>query len=337
MTGTLAFAFAAGMLSTVNPCGFAMLPAFLAFYLGLDQASTAAPGRARRPGRQAVNGLVTGALISLGFAGVFTITGLLVALGLRSIIGAVPWVAVIIGTLLTAAGIAMVTGRHVGIIVGTHRVTRAGRGPGAMLAFGAAYAAASLSCTLAVLLAVIAQALATNSITTLVSVFVAYAAGASTVLTLLALSAALASSALATGLRRISRYLPRVAGAVLVASGIYLIAYWVPALGSGNANQTLVRGASPLTSAVSDFVQAHTIQIGAAAIAAVSVALLAALWMRRQPASEPTTDPDSHKPPHQNRASKTAPDLDTTRHETPLPQATDPPVKKEERSRSTSG
>ncbi len=32
----LALAFASGMLATVNPCGFAMLPAYLAFFLGID-------------------------------------------------------------------------------------------------------------------------------------------------------------------------------------------------------------------------------------------------------------------------------------------------------------
>ena len=30
----LGFAFAAGMVSTVNPCGFAMLPAYLGLYIG---------------------------------------------------------------------------------------------------------------------------------------------------------------------------------------------------------------------------------------------------------------------------------------------------------------
>jgi len=291
MTSTLAFAFGAGMLSTVNPCGFALLPAFLAYYLGLDTVHTATTAQAPGTARRAVNGLATGALISLGFAGVFTIAGLLVAIGLRSIIAAVPWVALIIGVLLTGLGAAMLAGRHIGISLGNHRVTRSGRGPGAMLTFGAAYAIASLSCTLAVLLAVIAQALAANSITTLVSVFAAYAAGASTVLVLLALSAALASSALATALRRISRYLPRAAGAVLVASGIYLIAYWAPALNSGRANQALASSTSPLTSALSTFVQAHTTQIAAVAIVAVLAALLAALSTRRRPTHDDSAVP----------------------------------------------
>ncbi|HSJ36530.1 MAG TPA: hypothetical protein VLB85_15900, partial [Acidimicrobiia bacterium] len=34
MTVLLTTAFAAGMISTVNPCGFAMLPAYLGYFLG---------------------------------------------------------------------------------------------------------------------------------------------------------------------------------------------------------------------------------------------------------------------------------------------------------------
>ena len=63
------------------------------------------------------------------------------------------------------------------------------------------------------------------------------------------------------------------AGAVLVASGLYLIAYWAPALNSGQANQALASSTSPLTSALSTFVQAHTTQIAAVAIVAVLAAL----------------------------------------------------------------
>jgi len=290
MNGTLAFAFGAGMLSTVNPCGFAMLPAFLAYYLGQDGLFTDPTTGRLGLLRRAANGLRTGVLTSLGFAAVFTVTGLLVAVGLRSIIGAIPWVAVVIGVTLTVVGIAMVAGRHIGLSVNSHRITRDGRGPGAMLAFGAAYAVASLSCTLAVLLAVIAQALAAHSITTLIAVFVAYAAGASTVLVLLALSAALASSAMAHGLRRISRYLPRVAGAVLVASGAYLIAYWIPALDGGGRNETVAGVTIPLSSTVSDFVAAHTTQVAVAALTLAAAVLAAATLSRRRPTAASAYD-----------------------------------------------
>ncbi|GAC1501851.1 MAG: hypothetical protein NVS2B15_24400 [Pseudarthrobacter sp.] len=279
ITGTLAFAFGAGMLSTVNPCGFAMLPAFLAYYIGRDEDTGSGPGKGLL--RRAMSGLGAGALVSLGFAGVFTLTGLLVAIGLRSIIGAVPWVAVIIGILLAGVGIAMLAGKHIGLTLNSNRINRAGRGPGAMVAFGAAYAVASLSCTLAVLLAVIAQALAANSIPALIGVFAAYAGGAATVLILLALSSALASSALAKGLHRASRYLPRVAGAVLVLSGGYLVAYWGPALVTGQPNQGIAGGMNVLSSAASGFISANTSVIAVLAVSLAAVVLAAGLWARR--------------------------------------------------------
>ena len=78
----LVAAFVTGMLATVNPCGFAMLPAFLAFYVG-NGADAARP-------RPLLAGLRAGAAVSAGFSVVFTLAGLLLALGLRMIVGAVP-------------------------------------------------------------------------------------------------------------------------------------------------------------------------------------------------------------------------------------------------------
>jgi cytochrome c biogenesis protein CcdA len=275
VSGSFAFAFAAGMLSTVNPCGFAMLPAFLAYYIGRDDPS-APQGAVRR----ALVGLRAGLLVSVGFAGVLTLAGLLVAFGLRSLIGAVPWVAVLVGVLLVGLGIALLAGRHVGFTVNSSRIARQGRGPGAMLAFGAAYGVASLSCTLAVLLAVIGQALATGSAASLVGIFAAYAAGAATVLVLLALSSALASGLLARILHRTARYVPRIAGAVLLLSGGYLVVYWAPALVTGRANEALAGTGSGISSALTGFLSSNIGLIAAAALAAVAVIVISALLVR---------------------------------------------------------
>src|SRR6476659_10067456 len=38
MDARLALAFSAGMVATVNPCGFALLPAYLSYFLGLEEA-----------------------------------------------------------------------------------------------------------------------------------------------------------------------------------------------------------------------------------------------------------------------------------------------------------
>ena len=58
----LAAAFTAGMIATVNPCGFAMLPAYLGFFLGRDDDELRA--RAARLRERAVQQLET--LLRLG-------------------------------------------------------------------------------------------------------------------------------------------------------------------------------------------------------------------------------------------------------------------------------
>ena len=60
-TATLLLAFSAGMVAAVNPCGFALLPAYLAYYLGLESSGdAAAPPRGGELGRSlAVSGAMT--------------------------------------------------------------------------------------------------------------------------------------------------------------------------------------------------------------------------------------------------------------------------------------
>ena len=55
--GLFAYAFTTGMLATVNPCGFAMLPAYLSYFLGIEIGRRAAGDDgdgdgARRRGRR---------------------------------------------------------------------------------------------------------------------------------------------------------------------------------------------------------------------------------------------------------------------------------------------
>lgn len=222
----LAFAYGAGLLSTVNPCGFAMLPAFLAFSMGHDDSS-----RQHRATLRFLHGVTIGLALSAGFAAVFVTAGILLSAGLRSLITVVPWLAVGIGVVLATVGVAMLAGRHIGLAVGPITVSReAGRGHRRVLLFGMGYALASLSCTLAVFLAVIAQALATANVLRLLGVFAAYAAGGATVLTALSVSTAMAAGMVSRAVRRLLPIAGRLSGVLLVLSGAYLVAYWLPAL-----------------------------------------------------------------------------------------------------------
>src|SRR3546814_16901401 len=65
----LAIAFASGMLATVNPCGFAMLPAYLGFFLGQE-------GGDRDVRASVSRSLGVGLSVSAGFLLVFSFVGL---------------------------------------------------------------------------------------------------------------------------------------------------------------------------------------------------------------------------------------------------------------------
>src|SRR4029078_10451618 len=72
MDARLLLAFTTGMVMTVNPCGFAMLPAYLSFFVGIedasdDQSTTANVARA----------LLVSAAVTVGFVSTFAIVGLI--------------------------------------------------------------------------------------------------------------------------------------------------------------------------------------------------------------------------------------------------------------------
>jgi cytochrome c biogenesis protein CcdA len=67
----LALALAAGTLAAVNPCGFALLPAYLSFLVIGDGD----PGRGSAVGRA----LAATAAMTVGFVAVFGVFGLVVA------------------------------------------------------------------------------------------------------------------------------------------------------------------------------------------------------------------------------------------------------------------
>ncbi len=281
MTETTGLAFAAGMLATVSPCGIAMLPGFLAYYIGTDASASGRAGGRTEVLRRSVQGLRTGVVVSAGFVAVFTVTALIVTAGLRSVVEAVPWLAVAVGVVLVAVGVLLLAGRRVAVTLRFNPLRQGGRGPKSMLAYGAAYAVASLSCSLGVLLALIGGGLTASNATNLLGVFAAFAAGSSTILILLALSAALASGGLTTLLQRSSRYASQVAGGIVLLSGVYMVAYWVPALDGGSSNRGLADIVMPATAGFRDFFEAHTGSLGFIAVTMVVLISAWVLWSHR--------------------------------------------------------
>lgn len=215
-------AFTAGLVATVNPCGFVMLPAYLSWFVGAD-GDDEREGVGARLGRA----LAVSGAVSASFLVVFTAVGLLFSAGALVVVDAIPWVAIVVGVGVVLAGVAMLRGWKPQVALPQPAGGGRHRGAGGAVAFGLSYAVASLSCTLPVFLAVVAGTLTRTDLASGVLAYAAYGAGMSLVLVAVAVAVALARTALVRRLRSVSRRVDRVAAVLLIVAGLYVVAYWV--------------------------------------------------------------------------------------------------------------
>ena len=217
----VSYSFGAGMLASVNPCGFVMLPAFAAFYF--TTSGDEELGAAGRLGRA----LQLGLIVTLAFIAVFGAAGMVIADGARTLTQYVGWAGLVIGAALVGLGLfQIVTGKSVfaNATAGV-RVLRSATLTGVLM-FGAAYAIASLGCTLPIFMVVVAGAFADAGYLNAVAGFLQYAVGMGLVLTLVAVGIALFRDQTA---RLVGGAMPVVTVAgniILVFAGTYLVWYW---------------------------------------------------------------------------------------------------------------
>ena len=222
----LALAFAAGLVATVNPCGFAMLPAYLSYFIGLNEVEQ---GR----GAALRSALKVGSIVSLGFLFVFGVAGILITAGFRAVIDFIPWLALIVGFGIVALGMAMLLGHQVTVGLPKSKRAVAGRGYRSVFLFGISYAVASLSCTLPVFLTVVAAQVTRGSFISGVATFLAYGLGMSLLLVGITIALAAGKQRLVSWLRGSVRYVNRVSGLILTAAGAYIIWFWGTNIASG--------------------------------------------------------------------------------------------------------
>ncbi len=209
-----------GMVATVNPCGFAMLPAYLSFFLGLDDDG--GPGVARASVARAVR---VGAAVSAGFLAVFALAGLAVELTPLPVYENAPWISIVIGLALLGLGIAMLVGYEPRVAL--PRLDRGGRERtvASMFVFGVSYAIASIGCTLPLFLGAVAGTITRESVLDGIIAFGIYALGMTLVLLALTVTMALARTSLVRFLRRAQPYIPRMAGGLVALAGAYVAWY----------------------------------------------------------------------------------------------------------------
>ncbi len=214
--GPFALALAAGMIATVNPCGFALLPAYLAAFVGDgDQDGARAVPRA----------FAVSAAVTAGFVAVFATFGLVVTPLALSIEKYLPWATIVIGIALVGLGVSMARGRE--LTAHIPKLNKGGRDGTlvSMFLYGVSYAVASLSCTIGPFLAVTSTTFRSSSLVSGVGVFVAYAIGMGIVVTALTVAVALAKAGLVGRLRQAMPYVAKGSGYLLVVAGAYVAWY----------------------------------------------------------------------------------------------------------------
>lgn len=228
----LAFPLAAGLIAAFNPCGFAMLPAYLSYFLGLESGNN----NERETG--ILKGLKVSLTLSLGFVFVFAVIGILTntIINEASIERQAGYITLGIGVLLVLIGLAMVAGYHPVLNIPRIQMGTSNRQLPSIFLFGVSYAFVSIGCSAPIFFLTIGGSFSRDGIINGSAVFISYALGMSIVITVLTIGISIARTSIAEKYKRIMKYLNPISGIFLSISGFFLSAYgwWEIQVSRGN-------------------------------------------------------------------------------------------------------
>lgn len=220
------YSFSAGMVTTVNPCGIAMLPAYVSLHLGSHKEGFWSESLFKR----VIKALAMSGIVTLAFVILFGILGIVVSLGGQSLFDAVPWIAVVIGVALILLGLYLLFGGHLYSNIPARLAerikSRGGVGVKGFFVFGITYGLSALSCALPVFLVVVGGAIAIRGVASGLLQFISYALGMGFIIALITLGSALFRETVNRWLHRVVPLVARINSLLLIFAGAYLLYYW---------------------------------------------------------------------------------------------------------------
>jgi len=282
----LSVALIAGALVALNPCSVPLLPAFLSYYLGVEREGLP---RARTG---LLQGMLVGALLTVGVVGVFTLIGLPLVYGASRITDAVPWLGLGAGGAAMLAGVVALAGRgSIAPPLPAGLSRHQGRWLRPLL-FGVAYGVASLGCSLPVFLAFLASSLSVRGSDNALAVLAAYLTGIAITILALLVVATLLREGLARRLGPLAGRLHRVSGLLLLLAGGYLSYFWARLeFGSSAtlADDPIVGVATRYSARMQTLAGRLGVSFVLALALLVLLALAAGAWRSTQPGARATT------------------------------------------------
>jgi cytochrome c biogenesis protein CcdA len=265
MTAALAYAFGLGFVAAVNPCGFPLLPAYLAFFARADRSASFA--------RRTSRAVASSAAVTIGFVVVFGILGVVLAGALQLVSAWIPWIVIGFGIAMIVGAVLRLTGRRIplrlpapGFRNGTSIVAAAG--------FGVAYAIASISCALPLFVIAVAGTLGAGSGLLRGATFLAYAVGMGVFILACSLVGVHAGAGALRPLRQASRFIPVVSSVVVGVVGAYLVFYWVSDLVAPLNLPPVILATQAIASGVGDWLSVWAFPLACAVLLALVITLI---------------------------------------------------------------
>ena len=245
----LSLAFLAGVLAAFNPCGFALLPAYLTSIIVGDESD------GRRFGAD-LRAIKFSFGMTVGFVGVFGGFALLITSISSSIERYLPFATLFVGAVLIIISLSLISGRTLIFRKLANPNIAPTRGWLSQIGYGLSFALASLSCTVGPFLAITAAAIAKGEILSTLALFSTYAIGMGSVVLFLALLVVTAQSGLINKIKRAQGRISTLSGYLLLVVGLYEAWYgWyeIRILRGDNSSDPIVSFAISIQSTVSQW------------------------------------------------------------------------------------
>jgi len=272
----LAFPLAAGLIAAFNPCGFAMLPAYLAYFLGHELKNPP-------DGYQGfLNGVKVSLTLSTGFVFVFALVGILTntVISESSIEERAGYITFPIGIVLVLLGLSMIRGYQPNLKIPGLRIKNFNRQLPSIFLFGVSYAIVSIGCSAPIFFITVGSSFNRDGIVNGVAVFITYALGMSIVVAFLTISLAMTRTMVAKNMKRVLPYLSPISGLLLTGAGFFLASYgwWEIQVSKGNYSSNIfvdlsLRGSGRLSTWVDN------VGSGRFAMACLMFVLLSFVWV----------------------------------------------------------
>jgi cytochrome c-type biogenesis protein len=206
----LAFAFTAGLFSIFSPCGYALLPGYVSYYLGSDFSVT--------------KGVLGGLACTLGLTTVFSVVGVLTS-NLGSLLHTlVPLLDLLAAAILIAMGAIMLLKVQLPYLSFNVSPSRRRGLPGFYL-FGIVYGMAGVGCSAPIFLSVLVHAMTKGPVNGLLT-FTVYAIGMGVPLIITNILLAETQDYVIAKIMKITPRLHRLSGIVLILVGAYLAYFY---------------------------------------------------------------------------------------------------------------